>query len=153
TPRSRTALVQRLREQLLASARLAFDEDWNVRGCEPLAERIDPAHLRARSNDVTEARCSRRDGDGRRRETLDAERRLAHAHSLASAQIHVEHGHAVGERPVRRPQILQMKPAVARLERGMAPRDVPIAQPYVACGALSDQGSRWLRPVEHDAQT
>src|SRR4029453_3579075 len=56
-PRATSApLVGRLGEHLLAGARLALDDDGDVGGGEPLAERIEAAHLQARADGAAEPR-------------------------------------------------------------------------------------------------
>ena len=92
--------VQRLGQHFLAGPGLAFNHQRDVRGSQPLAQRIDATHAGARTQQASEAIDARQRGRQLREHRLHGERGLADPHDFSAPEVAVEEPDPVDEGPV-----------------------------------------------------
>ncbi len=152
----RTLLVKRLRQELLAGARLALDDDRDVARGQPLAQPVELAHGEASADDATEsasARDLRLGRCGRRLRDLDRDARLAQAEPLAGRHVTFQKDGAAHHGAVRAPQIDDAQPPRRHLDGAMPPRYLRIAERQIARAALSDEDGPCSLRVDAKRQT
>jgi hypothetical protein len=144
--------VELLRDERLARAGLALDEDRLLARREAREDGVELPHRGALAEDLAERRRLR-ELDEAGRLALDGEDRVADADGLAADEDRLADEHAVDGRAVRRPEVAQLDVVTHHADRRVTARDLRVRQAEDAHRALPEQRTRRPARIEREHLT
>ena len=136
--RARAALHDLGRDELLARAALALDEDVDVALRDLVEQREHPSHRQARADERAERRQHRNEVFLLRDAGTNADDRIADGEDALGADVAVTQADAVERRAVHRAGVAKRPDAVLANEPAMEARDHRVAQDDVVRGVRAD---------------